>query len=238
MWHLIYVLSNWKFISRSLPDLVGICNFSRKIICLSMIGVYVHHIWLILTIIRQSGDVKENSGPRCNLNQWFSIYHWNLNSITAPSYLKTSLLRAYISLHNLDLVCISKTYLDSTTALDDENLAITGYNLLRPNHASNSKRGGVCVYYESPLAMRLIDVHYLQECLIFEILICRKSCSFISLFWSTSQSSDFFEEFADSLQLSLDKIINQRFFWMISLLNLQIGINAMKKHAKSLKLMP
>ena len=76
-------------------------------------------------------------------------------------------MRAYVSLHNLDLVCISKTYLDSTTALDDENLAITGYNLLRPDHASNSKTGGVCVYYESPLALGLIDVHYLQECLIF-----------------------------------------------------------------------
>ena len=110
--------------------------------------------------------------------------------------------------------------------------------MLRADHASNSKRGGLSVYYKNSLALRLIDVHYLQECLIFEILICRKSCSFISLFWSTSQSSDFFEEFADSLQLSLDKIINQRLFWMISLLNLQIGINAMKKHAKSLKLMP
>ena len=29
----------------------------------------------------------------------------------------------------------------------------------------------VCVYYERSLALRLIDVHYLQECLIFEILI-------------------------------------------------------------------
>ena len=191
-----------------------------------MIDVYIHHIWLILTIIRQSGDVKENSGPTCNLNQWFSIYHWNLNSITAPNYLKTSLLRAYVSLHNLDLVCISKTYLDSTTALDDENLAITGYNLLRPDenlaitgynllrpdHASNSKRGGVCVYYESLLALRLIDVHYLQECLIFEILIGRKSCNFLSLYRSTSQSSELFEEFADNLQLSLDKISNQNPF--------------------------
>ena len=44
LWHLIYVLSNWKFRSRFLPDLVGICNFSRKILYLSMIGVYVHRI--------------------------------------------------------------------------------------------------------------------------------------------------------------------------------------------------
>ena len=101
----------------------------------------------VLTIIRLSGDIEENPRPRFNANQC----HWNLNSITAHNYLKISLLRGYISLHNFDLVCISETYLDSTTALDDENLAITGYNLLRIDHVSNSKRGGVCVYYKSSL---------------------------------------------------------------------------------------
>ena len=194
--HLINVLSNWKFISRFLPDLAGICNFSRKILYLSMIGIYLHHIWLSLTIIRLSGDIEENPGPKRNS---FSICHWNLNSITAHNYLKVSLLRAYISLHNFDVVCISETYLDSTTALDDENLHIAGYNLLRADHASNSKRGGVCVYYKSSLALRLIDVHYLQECLVFEILIGGKSCNLISLYRSPSQSSDSFEDF---LQLS------------------------------------
>ena len=166
--HLINVLSNWKFISRFLPDLADICNFSRKILYLSMIGIYLHHIWLSLTIIRLSGDIEENPGPKRNSNQSFSIFHWNLNSITAHNYLKVSFLRAYISLHNLDVVCISETYLNSTTALDDENLHIAGYNLLRADHTSNSKRGGVCRYYKSSLALRLIDVHYLQECLIFE----------------------------------------------------------------------
>ena len=177
-----------------------------------MIGVYVHHIWLSLTIIRLSGDNEENPGPKCNSNQSFSICHWNLNSITAHNYLKIFLLRAYISLHNFDVVCISETYLDSTTALNDENLAITGYNLLRADHASNSKRGGVCVYHKSLLALRLIDIHYLQECLIFEILIGGKSCNFISLYRSPSQSSDSFEEFADNLQLSLDETSNQNPF--------------------------
>ena len=40
---LINVLSNWKFISQYLPDLSGIWNFSRKILYLSMIGVYIHY---------------------------------------------------------------------------------------------------------------------------------------------------------------------------------------------------
>ena len=70
---LINVLSSWKFISRFLPDLVGICKFLRKILYLSMIGIYVHHIWFSLTIIRLSGDIEENAGPKRNSNQSFSI---------------------------------------------------------------------------------------------------------------------------------------------------------------------
>ena len=91
-----------------------------------MTGIYLHYIWLSLTIIRLSGDIEEKPGPKRNSNQSFSICHWNLNSITAHNYLKVSLLRAYISLHNFDVVCISETYLDSITALDEENLHITG----------------------------------------------------------------------------------------------------------------
>ena len=207
-----------------------------------MIGVYVHHIWLSLTITRLSGDIEENPAPKCNSNQSFSICHWNLNSTTAHSYLKISLLRPCISLHNFNVVYISETYLDSTTALDDENLAITGYNLLRVDHASNSKKGSVCVYYKSSLALRLTNVHYLRECLIFEILIGRKSCNFISLYRSPSQSSDFFEQLAENLQLSLDKISNQNhsllLTWVTLILNLQVGINTIKQHTKALKSMP
>ena len=126
-------------------------------------------------------------------------------------------MRAYISLHNFDVICISETYLDSSTALDDENLQIAGYNLLRADHTSKSKIGGVCVYCKSSLALRLIDAHYLQECLIFEILIDGKSCNFISLHRSPSQSLDSFEEFADNLHFSLDKISNQNPFLTVVL---------------------
>ena len=48
--------------------------------------------------------------------------------------------------------------------------------------------------------------------LIFEILISGKSCNFISLYRSPSQSSDSFEEFAVNLQLSSDKYSNQKQF--------------------------
>ena len=100
-------------------------------------------------------------------------------------------MRAYISLHNFDVLCISDTYLDSTKALDDKNLEIYGYNLLRADHASNSKSGGVCVYYKSSLALKFIDVYYLQECLVFVISVPGELYNFLSLYQSPMQTSIF-----------------------------------------------
>ena len=131
-WHLNYVLLNQIFISPFPLDLVGICNFSRKILYLSIIGVYVHHISLSLTIIRLSGDIEENSDPKCNSNQLFSICHWNLNGITAHNYLKISLSGAYILLRSFDVVCISETYLDSTTEVDDKTLQLLDITCYEP----------------------------------------------------------------------------------------------------------
>ena len=120
-----------------------------------MILVYVHQS--CPTVIGLSGDIEENPGPKRYSNQSFSSCHWNFNSITANNYLKisannylkTTILKYSFSLHNFDKVCILETFLASTTALDDENLELTGYNLLRADHASTSKKVGVCVYYKS-----------------------------------------------------------------------------------------
>ena len=107
-------------------------------------------------------------------------------------------MRVYILLHNFGLVCISEIYLDLTTAPGDKNLEIAGYNLLGADHASNYESGGVCVYYKRSLALRFIDVCYLQECLIFQIFISGELCNSISLYWLPSQPSESFEKFADN----------------------------------------
>ena len=44
----------------------------------------------------------------------------------------------------------------------------------------------------------------LQECISFEIKIADKTCNFISLYKSPSQSKDEFKSFADNLELNLD----------------------------------
>ena len=74
----------------------------------------------------------------------------------------------------------------------------------------------------------------------FEISFGGKTCNFISLYRSPSQSSDNFEDFAGNLQLNLDKISNKS----LNLLdvfggnfNHQIGINMIRQLMKVLKLM-
>ena len=47
-----------------------------------------------------------------------------------------------------EIICISETYFDSNTSPDDNNLKISGDNLMRSDHPSNNKRGGIRIYYK------------------------------------------------------------------------------------------
>ena len=67
-----------------------------------------------------------------------------------------------------------ETYLDSNTPLDDDNLEISGYILVRSDHPSNTKGGGVCLYYKNNLALRVINIGYLNECLTLELKVGKK----------------------------------------------------------------
>ena len=115
-------------------------------------------------------------------------------------FTKVSLLSAYSSVHKIDIICLSETYLNSETPSDDEYLEIAGYNLVREDHpsnskrgedhSSNSKRGAVCVYYKSSLPFRVINVKYLQESISSELRIGGKCCKFSCLYRSPSQTQD------------------------------------------------
>ena len=75
-------------------------------------------------------------------------------------YKKVSLLSAFISVHKLDIICLSETYLNSETSPDDDNLEIPGYNIIRKDDPPNTKRGGVCVYYKNTLPFKIINIKY------------------------------------------------------------------------------
>ena len=109
---------------------------------LLFINDYFRNLPFAALLLLRSGDVETNPGPK--KSSVIKFCHWNLNGLAAHDFLKVSLIEAFITTHNFDIICLSETFLDSTVSQDDENIMINGYSLLRADHPSNSKRGGVC----------------------------------------------------------------------------------------------
>ena len=168
-----------------------------------------YHTWLYIRLVNLSGGVEKNPGPKSYSAQYLTICHLNLNSIAAHNFIKVELSKVQLSVHNMNIVCLSETYLDSSVPTDVDNLQILGYSSIRADHPSNTKRGGVLVYYKRYLPLKLIDVKYIHECINFELKIGGKICKFLSLYGSPSQNRDEFEKFLENLELSIDHMADE-----------------------------
>ena len=138
-----------------------------------------------------SGDIEVNPGPKNMNNKNFSLCHWNLNGIAANNYVKISLLEAYTAVHDFDVICVSETFLDSDYSNDDTRLSLQGYTMIRSDHPSNTKRGGVCIYYKEHLPfIRRNDINALDECIVGEIRVDNSKCFITCVYRSPSQTED------------------------------------------------
>ena len=123
-------------------------------------------IFCVLIVLIICGDIELNSEPENYKScKNFSLCHWNLNSIAVHDFPKLSLLEAYNTHHMYNIICLSKTYLDSSVPYDDPRLNLTGYKLVRTGKLSNSKRGSVGIYFKEILAIRPVPTNSLKECL-------------------------------------------------------------------------
>ena len=102
---------------------------SRAVHSIAVI-LLIHHIWLHGLMIKISGDIELNPGPKQKQDQSLSICHWNLNSIPAHSFQKLELLQGYISSNKVDILCLSETFLNSNICCDDSNLQLPGFDLI------------------------------------------------------------------------------------------------------------
>ena len=89
-------------------------------------------------------------------------------------------------------------------------LEISGYALVLSYHPSNNKREGVCIYYKSFLPLRVFSVQYLKESIFFELKIDDKTCNFLSLYRSPSQSQGVIETFTENLELNLENLVQRK----------------------------
>ena len=133
------------------------------------------------------GDIETNPCPNKKYKS-FTCCHWNVNSLTAHNMLKISSIAAYNSIHKYDFICISETYLHSSVQSVDRDISVNGYNLIRADHSSNNKGGGVCIYYRESLAIQLVKINYLNEYLLREVSFNNKKGYIADLYRSPSEN--------------------------------------------------
>ena len=145
--------------------------------------IFLHHFinWICLffsLLVSLSGEIEVNPGPNRKPNDALSNFHWKCDNISAHNFAKLHLLKAYVTVHKFDIICLSKTYHDSRIPFDDNNLQISGYNLIRSDHPSNRKPGGVCAYYKDFFPLRVWDISLLDKCINSELKLGDKLCRF------------------------------------------------------------
>ena len=65
------------------------------------------------------------------------------------------------------------------------------YSLLRVDHPSNSKCGGVCLYFKDHLPLiRRNGLSILQECLVTEMIVDNEKCFSTCLYRSRNQNDE------------------------------------------------
>ena len=100
-----------------------------------------------------------------------------------------------------------EAFLDSYVPIDDNRLSIPGYSMMRVDHSSNTKRGGVCLDDKEHLpVIQRDDISHLKECLIKEITVKNERCFLTCLFRSPSQNREQFQSFCDSFDILMNNI--------------------------------
>ena len=136
-----------------------------------------------------------------------SFCQWNLNGLSAHDNIKISLLQAYITQSNCDIICLSETFLDSSILNDKDRIKIDGWSWIKSYHPSNSKKGGVCIYYKEHISLiKWDDICTQDNCLVTEIRSQTEKSFLTCLCYSPSQSQDEFKNFCTNFDILLHQI--------------------------------
>ena len=158
----------------------------------------------IANLLCRCGGIETNPGPK---NSSLTFCHWNLNGLRAHDYIKIFLLQAYFLQHNYDIICLSEMFGNSCIEGNDDKISIDGYNLIRSDHPSDSKRGEVCIYYKEhiPLLKRE-DICTLDNGLVTEIRSKGEKYFLTCIYRFPSQSHNEFENVCVNFDLLLNKM--------------------------------
>ena len=156
-----------------------------------------------------SGDVLPHLGP--SYGNSLKFCHWNLDSIAVNDFIKISLIEAYNSVCNYDLIALSEIYLDSS--ITNESISLIGFSkdIFRCDHPDDVKRGGVCLFCKDNLAIKQRkDLQVMDECIISEITIGRKKVFLVMVYRSPSQNAESFHSFLDKLETTIQTLKDKK----------------------------
>ena len=84
-WTLVLALFNAFF--RKKVNIINI--YLGRILYWNILSSFMLNIWYCKCLLRLSGDIELNPGPKPNSCKSFSICHWNLSSITSQNFIKS-----------------------------------------------------------------------------------------------------------------------------------------------------
>ena len=81
-------------------------------------------IFLSLCVSMRSNEIEVNPSSR---DSSLTFFNWNLSGLTAYAIIKISLLQAFVTHHNCDIICLFETLSNSSIQNDDDRFKIDGY---------------------------------------------------------------------------------------------------------------
>ena len=78
--------------------------------------------------------------------------------------------KSFNALHNYELIYLSEMYLSPSVSSTLNSFNIDGYNIVRSDHPSGSKRGRVCCYFKESLPITIWRITPMTECLVLDML--------------------------------------------------------------------
>ena len=131
---LIMQVNNLYQVSSRLNQII---SASFQLCFFKIADITVFLLFFIQNLLSCCRDIEENLGPNYSS---LTFCHWNLNGLTAHDSTKISLLQAYITQHNYNIICLTETFLNSSILSDDNRITTERFNLIRSDHPSDSKK--------------------------------------------------------------------------------------------------
>ena len=95
--------------------LIKVIPTSFRLCFLKIADITVFLLLFIQHLLSCCGDIEENPGRKYSS---LTFCHWNLNRLTAHDSTKISLLEAYITQQNYDIICLSQVMITGSRCTD------------------------------------------------------------------------------------------------------------------------